>query len=88
IKIIQSDLHIERTLIMKTLVSAALLTVLSGTSASFAIPPIPSSIDTGYSDEATESKDTNFRFDNDQAAAYKVDANGSLDLLSRDQFQH
>jgi len=73
---------------MKTLVSAALLTVLSGTSAAFAISPIPSSIDTGYSDEATASKDTNFRFDNDRAANYKVNSDGSLELLNRFQLKH
>ena len=77
---------------MKTLVSAALLTVLAGTSAAFAIQPIPGSIETGYTDKAPAGSivDHRFydRFGNDQVETYQVKADGSLQLLSRDQLEN
>ena len=77
---------------MKTLVSAALLTVLAGTSAAFAVQQIPGSIDTGYTEKAPAGSVVNHRFydqfGNDQAETYKVKSDGSLELISRDQLEH
>ncbi|WP_417412478.1 hypothetical protein [Hoeflea sp.] len=77
---------------MKTLISAALLTVFAGTSAAFAIQPIPGSIDTGYTDKAPAGSVVNHRFydqfGNDQAETYQVKADGSLELISRDQLEN
>ena len=77
---------------MKTLVSAALLTVLAGTSAAFAIQPIPGSLDTGYTQKAPAGSlvDHRFydRFGNDQAETYKVNSDGSLELLNRFQLKN
>lgn len=62
---------------MKTLASAILLTVLAGTGAAFALPPIPSSIDTGYSDKEQAGDDANYRSSGYQAEVYRDDTNGS-----------
>ncbi len=67
---------------MKTLVSATLLTVLAGTSGAFALPPIPSSIDTGYSDNEQAGDDANYRSSGYQSELYRDDANGSATGLN------
>jgi len=67
---------------MKTLVSAILLTVLTGTSGAYALPPIPSSIDTGYTDNEQAGDDANYRSSGYQAELYRDDANGSVTELN------
>jgi hypothetical protein len=69
---------------MKTLVSAALLTVLAGTSAAFALPPIPRSIDTGYSYKTPIDAHATYRFGNDHAGTRKINA----DLPTRNELEH
>jgi|GEM_PF-6532330 len=73
---------------MKTLISAVLLTVLAGTSAAFAIPPIPRSIDIGYTEKAPVDTQMNYRLGNNQAEIRKVNTESSLELLTRAQFEH
>ena len=73
---------------MKTLISAALLTVLAGTSAAFAIPPIPRSIDIGYAEKAPADTQTNYRLGNNQAEIRKVSTDGNLKLLMSMQLEH
>ena len=78
---------------MKTLVSAALLTVLAGTSAAFALQPIEGSIENGgYTDKAPAYSIVNHRFydrfGNDQAETYRVSSDGSLELVSRVQIEN
>ena len=67
---------------MKTLVSALMLTVLAGTSGAFALPPIPSKIDTGYSDNQQTGDDANYRSIGYQSEAYRNEANGSARVLN------
>ena len=77
---------------MKTLVSATLLTVLAGTSAAFAIQPIPGSLDTGYTQEAPAGTSVSHRFydrfGNDQVETYQVKSDGSLELINRFQLEN
>ncbi|WP_339763968.1 hypothetical protein [uncultured Hoeflea sp.] len=73
---------------MKTLISAVLLTVLAGTSAAFAIPPIPRSIDIGYTEKAPVDTQMNYRLGNNQAEIRKVSTDSSLELLTRTQLEH
>ncbi|WP_417412472.1 hypothetical protein [Hoeflea sp.] len=73
---------------MKTLISAALLTVLAGTSAAFAIPPIPRSIDIGYEEKAPADTQTNYSLGNNQAEIRNVSTDGNLKLLMSMQLEH
>ena len=73
---------------MKKLVSALLFTVLAGTSGAFALPPIPSSIDTGYSDNEQAGDEANYRSSGYQSERYRDNANRSATGLNPFHLEH